>query len=50
MGVSDIKLDKKVPTEILEAMGVSDIKSSSPRISQYNKLLEGGVDIERRVI
>lgn len=46
----DIKLDKKVPTEILEAMGVSDIKSSSPRISQYNKLLEGGVDIERRVI
>jgi hypothetical protein len=46
----DIKLDKKVPTEILEAMGVSDIKSSSPRISQYNKLLQGGVDIERRVI
>lgn len=42
--------DKRVPTEVLETMGISDIKSSSPKISQYNDLLKGGEDIERRAI
>lgn len=42
--------DKSIPKEVLKEMGIVDIKSSTPRINQYNSLLEGGEDIERRVI
>lgn len=42
--------DRSIPKEILEAMGISNIKSSSPKISQYNTLLKGGENIERRAI
>ena len=39
-----------IPQEIIESMGIGNIKSSSPKISQYNFLIEGGENIERRVI
>lgn len=39
-----------IPQEIIESMGIGNIKSSSPKISQYNFLVEGGENIERRVI
>lgn len=42
--------DRSIPKEVLETMGISNIKSSSPKISQYNTLLEGGEDVERRAI
>ena len=42
--------NRSIPKEVLESMGISNIKSSSPKISQYNALLEGGEDIERRAI
>ena len=46
----DKKVDKTIPREILESMGISEIKSSSPNISQYDHLLKGGDNIERRAI
>lgn len=46
----DKKDNKIIPKEIIESMGLGDIKSSSPKISQYNSLIKGGENIERRVI
>jgi hypothetical protein len=42
--------NRSIPKEMLEAMGISNIKSSSPNISKYNTLLKGGENIERRAI
>lgn len=46
----DKTIKKIIPKEIIEAMGIGDIKSSCPKISQYNSLIEGSAHIERRVI
>lgn len=42
--------DKSIPKEVLKEMGIIDIQSSSPKIDQYNILLQGGEENERRVI
>lgn len=39
---------RTISKDILESMGISNIQSSTPDISQYNILLEGGENIERR--
>lgn len=45
------KIDKKyIPKEILESMGISNIESSSPKISQYNSLIKGGEKDERTAV
>ena len=41
---------KNIPKNILESMGLEDIKSSLPQISQYNALIQGGENIENRII
>ena len=41
---------KVIPQEIIESMGIANIKSSSPEITQYNSLIKGGENIERKVI
>jgi len=46
----DNLIKKTIPKDVLESMGISNIQSSSPEISQYNTLLEGGENIETRAI
>lgn len=46
----DKTIKKIILKEIIESMGIANIKSSSPEISQYNSLIEGGENIERKVI
>lgn len=43
-------IKKTISKDILEAIGAPDIQSSSPDISQYDILLEGGENVERRAI
>ncbi len=47
---NDPKLDKRIPKEELEALGIAHIKSSSPQIYKYNQLLEGGVEFGRNIV
>lgn len=46
----DTKENKTIPKEVLKSMGIQDIQSSTPNISQYNNLLEGGENIGTRAI
>jgi hypothetical protein len=43
-------IKKNIPMNIIESMGLEYIKSSLPQISQYNALIQGGENIENRII
>ena len=49
--IQEDKVNKrKIPKEIIESMGIAHIKSSTPKISQYNALIKGGETIERSIV